>query len=246
MSRRARITSEKVSYQVTPGNRFTGFYHWTNDNQLRGASRFVPRESMLDKDNPVRMTKGEWQTVRGNSLVTSVQYGRWDFNGVYDGIAPGKVSTIDIATLFVTGDHFTQAATATGGERTRAGITPRASSAGTSRICSAAITNSRRGSTTCGAGSTTGYAGPGSRASSTTSSVQQRRALPDRHDERAGQRPEPRQLPRRVWAGLVDPRAPADAQPGDPLRARQRVCAGAVPRGRATLPRPSAGTRFSS
>src|SRR6266850_6114673 len=57
----------KASYQMTPGNRFTSFVHWTNDYELRGASRFVPRESMLEKSNPVWMTKAEWQTVRGNS-----------------------------------------------------------------------------------------------------------------------------------------------------------------------------------
>src|SRR5207249_8262406 len=37
----------KASYQVTPNNSFTAFYHLTNDYELRGASRFVPRESML-------------------------------------------------------------------------------------------------------------------------------------------------------------------------------------------------------
>jgi outer membrane receptor protein involved in Fe transport len=104
----------KASYQVTPNNSITGFYHLTNDYELRGASRFVPRESMLEKNNPVWMTKVEWQTVRGNSLVASIQYGRWDFNGVYDGVTPGKVSTMDIGTQFVTGDLFFQGANANG------------------------------------------------------------------------------------------------------------------------------------
>ena len=72
---------EKVSYQASAANRITGFYHWTNDYELRNASKFIPRESMEDKDNPVWITKGEWQTVRGNALVASVQYGRWDFSG---------------------------------------------------------------------------------------------------------------------------------------------------------------------
>ena len=59
---------------MSPANRITGFYHWTNDYELRGASKFIPRESMEEKDNPVWMAKGEWQTVRGNALVASVQY----------------------------------------------------------------------------------------------------------------------------------------------------------------------------
>ena len=101
-----RYYFEKVSYQMTSGNRFTTFYHWTNDLELRGATIFVPRESMEDKNNPVWMTKGEWQTVRGNSLVASVQTGRWDFNGKNWGLAPGKVSTTDIATQIVGGNFW--------------------------------------------------------------------------------------------------------------------------------------------
>jgi outer membrane receptor protein involved in Fe transport len=97
----------KGSYQVSDGNRLTGFYHWTNDLETRNASRFVPRESMEDKNNPVWITKVEWQTVRGNALVASVQYGRWNFRGDAWGLAPGKVSTLDIGTQFVTGDNFT-------------------------------------------------------------------------------------------------------------------------------------------
>ena len=105
---------EKISYQVSAANRLTGFYHVNNDMELRNASRFIPRESMLDKDNPVWTAKAEWQTVRGNSLVATVQYGQWDFNGNYRGISPGKQSTRDIATQFVTGNHFIQAANANG------------------------------------------------------------------------------------------------------------------------------------
>ena len=96
----------KLSYQASVSNRITGFHHWTNDYELRNASRFIPRESMEEKDNPVQIGKGEWQTVRGNALVASVQYGRWNFRGPGYRSAPGKVSTTDIRTLFVTGDNF--------------------------------------------------------------------------------------------------------------------------------------------
>ncbi len=66
---------EKLSYQATPGNRFTGFYHVATDNQRRGASKFVPAESRELAHGPVTLTKGEWQHVRGNSLVVSAQTG---------------------------------------------------------------------------------------------------------------------------------------------------------------------------
>ncbi len=96
----------KLSYQASAGNRLTGFYHWTNDYEKRNASKFIPRESMEEKDNPVIIAKGEWQAVRGNALVASVQYGRWNFRGPGYPSAPGKVSTTDVRTLFVTGDNF--------------------------------------------------------------------------------------------------------------------------------------------
>jgi outer membrane receptor protein involved in Fe transport len=96
----------KLSNQLSANNRLTGFYHWTNDYELRNASRFIPRESMEEKDNPVIIGKGEWQTVRGNALVASVQYGRWNFRGPGYSTAPGKVSTTDIVTRLVTGDNF--------------------------------------------------------------------------------------------------------------------------------------------
>src|SRR6266850_257276 len=105
---------EKLSYQASAGNRFTGFYHRNNDLELRNASRFIPRESMLDKDNPTWLAKGEWQGVRGNTLVTSMQFGQWDFNGSYRGVSPGKQSTRDIATLYVTGKVFAQGANPNG------------------------------------------------------------------------------------------------------------------------------------
>jgi len=54
------------------------------------------------------MAKVEWQGVRGNSMVTSLQYGFWDFLGQYGGLDPGKVATTDISTLYVTGDALLQ------------------------------------------------------------------------------------------------------------------------------------------
>ena len=95
---------EKLSYQMTAGNRFNGFFHRAWDKQVRDASRFVPAASSSVAKTDVSLAKVEWQGVRGNSLVTSLQYGFWDFLGEYDGVDPGKVATTDISTLYVTGD----------------------------------------------------------------------------------------------------------------------------------------------
>jgi hypothetical protein len=98
----------KISYQATPSNRFAGFYHKAQDTQVRDASRYVPAESRIKAFNPVDVWKGEWQGVRGNSMVASVQYGAFDYNAIYDGVpeGAGKLATTDIATLYQSGAHL--------------------------------------------------------------------------------------------------------------------------------------------
>jgi carboxypeptidase family protein len=102
----AQYQVAKLSYQMTPGNRFTGLFHRAKSYQLRGATRFVPAESRSINRQPVNIGKVEWQATRGSSLVTSLQYGVFDYNSGDTGVEPGigKVATTDIATLFVTGD----------------------------------------------------------------------------------------------------------------------------------------------
>jgi len=93
---------EKVSYQMTPANRFIGFNQWATDYEFRGATRFVPADSRLKTDWVFYTAKGEWQHVHGSSLVTSLQYGQWKADGKYRGIT-NEPATLDIRTLFVTG-----------------------------------------------------------------------------------------------------------------------------------------------
>jgi len=98
----ATYNNDKVSYQMTPGNRLTAFYMYTQSFQRRGASRFVPPESREEASSPNRLWKGEWQAVRGNSFVTSVQYGSQRGYPSYAALST-DVATIDTATQFVTG-----------------------------------------------------------------------------------------------------------------------------------------------
>ena len=72
-----RFHAEKLSWQVSQGNKITGFYHSALDIQRRGGNQFTPAESREITVGPVSMYKGEWQTVRGNSMVASLQYGNW-------------------------------------------------------------------------------------------------------------------------------------------------------------------------
>ena len=103
--------SEKLQWQLSPQNKVTLFYHGALDIQRRGASQFRPPESMEIHRGPVSMYKGEWQNVRGNSMVASLQYGNWYKHAYYFAL-PGyngeghKVATIDDSTQYVTGDHL--------------------------------------------------------------------------------------------------------------------------------------------
>lgn len=95
----------KLSWQATEGNRITAFAHHAADFQRRGANLFVPAESRNVSDGAAEIGKVDWQTVRGNSLVASVQQGVWWRHvkryAVDEGI--DKVATRDIATQMVTG-----------------------------------------------------------------------------------------------------------------------------------------------
>ena len=95
-------SAQKLSYQMTPGDRFIAFNHYATDSEFRGASRFVPADSRTQVDWWFYTTKGEWQGVRGSSLVTSLQYGQWSARGEYRGIT-NSPATLDIATQAVTG-----------------------------------------------------------------------------------------------------------------------------------------------
>ena len=104
--------AEKLQWQVSQRHKTTFFYHGALDIQRRGASQFRPPESMEIHRGPVSMYKGEWQYVKGNSMVTSLQYGNWYKHAfyyalpIYEGTGTAKVSTIDTFTQYVTGTHL--------------------------------------------------------------------------------------------------------------------------------------------
>ncbi len=102
----AKFFTQKLTYQMNRANRFVGFYGWSYKHNIGGTSRFVPWESRTIQQNNQDLGKGEWQSIRGNWLVLSAQYGYWghvpsrlkNLNS-----APGLVRTQDIATQFITG-----------------------------------------------------------------------------------------------------------------------------------------------
>lgn len=99
-----RFHVEKLSYQVTQGNRLVVFNHHGGDTEFRGAGRFVPAESRETYESGQDVSKVEWQAVRGKSMVISLQHGRWRVNAANDAITD-KPSSFDIVTLYRWGAH---------------------------------------------------------------------------------------------------------------------------------------------
>jgi hypothetical protein len=102
-----RFYTGKVSYQMTPGNRFVGFEQYlTKTEQGRNVSVFVPYDSGANENQPAGTSKIEWQGVKGN-LVASGQVGYWFYRPTYTANDHGQVATIDQVTQQVTGDSPT-------------------------------------------------------------------------------------------------------------------------------------------
>jgi carboxypeptidase family protein len=102
----ANFFTEKTTYQMTPANRIVGFYAWSQKHNISGASRFVPWESRTVQMNNQDLAKGEWQSLKGNWLVTSFQFGYWGHvpsRLKNPNSAPGQIRTQDISTQYVTG-----------------------------------------------------------------------------------------------------------------------------------------------
>lgn len=67
----------KITYSLSPNNRFIGFSQWVTKVNRSGPSRLVAWETRT-KQYPMQvMPKGEWQGVKGNSLVASAMVGMW-------------------------------------------------------------------------------------------------------------------------------------------------------------------------
>ena len=73
--------TEKLSYQMSPADRFVGFYQFYNKNQQSGVTEFIPWEARTNFITDSHTSKIEWQRARGNMAV-SLQYGNWGYSVV--------------------------------------------------------------------------------------------------------------------------------------------------------------------
>jgi hypothetical protein len=95
--------TEKVSFQASPSNRFIGFFQGLHTEESGRSDELVAWESREQKTVLTRYFKGEWEGVRGNSLIASIQYGFRHYPRGVDILNSG-VGRRDLVTEVITGD----------------------------------------------------------------------------------------------------------------------------------------------
>ena len=70
-----RIITNKVSYQATPAHRFIFMNMWEHGDEQKGLNELIAYESREFKTNDRPHTKIEWEGVRGNTFIASLQFG---------------------------------------------------------------------------------------------------------------------------------------------------------------------------
>jgi hypothetical protein len=103
----ASFRTLKLSYQMTPKNRFVGFYNRERRHAFEGldASRYIPHESTMDFDYPLFANKGEWQGVFSDRMLATVMFAT-SGSQVYYTNHSSDPSTIDLTTQWRTGESF--------------------------------------------------------------------------------------------------------------------------------------------
>src|SRR6185436_10979764 len=82
------FNTNKVSWQMTPSNKFIGFYAYNHKYDTSNLSQFIPWEHRGGLMTPSRTLKAEWQKLYGSKLVTSFQYGFWTYDSHYWSFSP--------------------------------------------------------------------------------------------------------------------------------------------------------------
>ena len=101
--------SGKGTFQLNPSNKIIGFWQFNQKYNDGGASRLISWETETLQRVHVWTPKVEWQGMKGDALVFSVQTGGWR-NYTNQFFFPGtesKVSTTDLVTGVATGSSYT-------------------------------------------------------------------------------------------------------------------------------------------
>lgn len=98
--------TEKLTYQMTPGNRLVAFNQFTWKDTTESITPFTSWETRTQRTVKNYNYKVEWQVQKGSWFVMSAQaskYGHGADPGSAPNYAPGQVYTIDIGTQRETG-----------------------------------------------------------------------------------------------------------------------------------------------
>ena len=87
----AYFLTTKLSYQMSQTNKIVGYYQFNHKYDTANLSQFRAWEYRGGLMTPSRTGKIEWQKVYGSSLVTSFQYGYWNYASVYWNYSPREV-----------------------------------------------------------------------------------------------------------------------------------------------------------
>jgi hypothetical protein len=100
----AWFQTDKISYQMSSSNRFVGFFMYNHKYDMSNLSQFRAWEYRGGLNTLDHTFKTEWQKTYGNSFVTSLQYGKWEYWGYRWTFSPrGIPATQDIRTDIETG-----------------------------------------------------------------------------------------------------------------------------------------------
>jgi hypothetical protein len=92
--------TSKLSYQMSQNNKLIGFYALNHKYDTSSLSQFIPYEYRSIIMTPSVTTKLEHQRVWSDHLMTSVQFGFWNYASHYGSFAPRDVSpSLDFVTL---------------------------------------------------------------------------------------------------------------------------------------------------
>ncbi len=96
--------TEKFSYQPTPSNRFIFFHQRLYTHELTSSDSLVAWESREEKSVGERWSKIEWEGVRGNSLIASLQYADTYYPRTVPFNTDGVPGRMDLETEMVSGE----------------------------------------------------------------------------------------------------------------------------------------------
>src|SRR4029077_14558707 len=92
-------STAKVTWHLNPSNKILGLEQFTNKYTMSGGSRTSSYDSRTAYHIPIYTDKVEWQMVKGQSLVTSLQLGIFNWT---------RQSTDYFSTAIATSDQNTQ------------------------------------------------------------------------------------------------------------------------------------------